>query len=91
MAGTSSTSASSTQRQWYLILRREGFTEQRIKLPIRMVRDGSDLDSVIGPIEVNPDFDIVDDETIVAEDDRANLVTYEFVAVTQAFEASEVE
>lgn len=89
-SGIASSTATSSQRRWYLIVRREGFAVQRIPLPLRFVRTGVELDRFIAPGGVAMDFEFIDDSTVLPTGDRAKVATYEFACVTQPFEINDL-
>lgn len=85
MAGTTS------NKQWWLVLRRTGYRTIRIKLPIDWVQDGSEFDGLVDQVPNTDDWELYDVESQVSGVPTDLKVRYEFVAVTQPFESTLVE
>lgn len=78
-------------RQWWLIARRDGHIVARIKLPINLIREQTDLDPLVGPLPFTKDFDFVDYEATLPAEDQDLFVNYEVIATTSNFEINDVE
>ncbi len=81
-----------SRRQWWLVLRRDGYRTIKVKLIVSWVPDGSDLDSIVDPLELNQqDWEFHDDTDALPSADPDLTVRHELVAVTAGFESSYVE
>lgn len=78
-------------RHWYLVLRREGHDAQRVLIPIALKKTQRDLDAYVENLHYTEGFDLIDDDTILPSEDRDYVVSYEYHAVTQTWEAAYIE
>lgn len=79
-----------SKRTWYLVVRRDGFDPQVIKLPIILKQTGRELDGLVENVHQIEDPDLMDDASVIAVDDRDLVMSYEFHALTAPWEVNEI-
>lgn len=82
-------SDTTSRKQWWLILRREGYRTITMRVPIKWVKDGSELDPIVDPLPDTDDWEFVNESAAedLVLDDPDHQVRYELVATTQLFES----
>lgn len=80
-----------SKKQWWLVLRREGYETIKIRLPINWKPLGSELDGLVDPLELNQyDWEFYSGLTDLAGSPDDLKVRYEFVAITASHESTQV-
>lgn len=73
-----------TVRCWFLVIRRPGHAVKKVRVNIYPAQDGADLDRLVDPVPVSPDFEVIDIVSGLSTDTR--VASYELISTTQAFE-----
>jgi hypothetical protein len=78
-------------RQWWLIVRRDGFVSTKTRIRMPTTANQTDLDPLVDPIPISDDADLLDDATILPTADQNKAYSYEVVAVTSISDINEVD
>lgn len=79
-----------TKRIQYLVLRREGFENARVKVPVALKQNQADLDGLVDPIPTNDDIALIEEADLIPSDDRDLVTEYTWYSITAAWEANEL-
>jgi hypothetical protein len=77
-------------RQWWLIVKRNGYVDRRIRLNIMLTQEQTQLDPLVGPIQLTKDVDFIDDANVLPAEDQKLVVEYEIISTTQSWEINEI-
>ena len=79
-----------SKKTWWLVLRRTGYEDIKIKLPINWKPIGAEFDRLVDPALNTDDWEFYDTISALGGVSTDLKVRFEFIGVTQPFESASV-